>query len=107
MHDKYPRILTNHPGIYFYLDVSPANPKYVQAWSREAAAHPEPGTILVWDRIFCEFNADSTYVAKLQMVRDAGWMEDRQAEIASGADDRQLGDDPWHIFRSPRDIESR
>jgi hypothetical protein len=107
VHRDYPHILTNHPGIFFYLDVSPSNPKYVQAWSRDAAAHPEPGMILVWDRIFCEFNADSNYVAPLQAVYAAGWVEDNEAERASAADRPELGDDPWHIFRSPLDIHSQ
>jgi hypothetical protein len=88
----YPRILTNHPGIFYYLDISPANLDRVDVWSKTDADHPEPGVLLIWDPIYSVYNADPQRVVPLAEIRSAGWIEfqDGPPEI-----------DGWHFFKSP------
>jgi len=107
LREAYPRILTNHPGIYFYMDVSPADGRYVQPWTPEAVDHPPAGVLLLWDPIFAVYNADARRVASLQRVKQSGWIEDVVAERASHVNDEYPPDASWHLFRSPVDAQGQ
>ena len=49
---EYPRIMSNHPGVFYYLDVSPIDRRCVQPWGPEALDHPPAGVLLLWDPEF-------------------------------------------------------
>jgi hypothetical protein len=105
--EKYPRIMTNHPGVYFYLNVSPWDRRFVVPWSMENIQHPQGGVLLLWDREFCTRNSDPKLVASIQKIEKAGWVEDAGATNLSDANwadvpPRQLRfdqQDEWEIFR--------
>jgi len=123
IHDRYPRILTNHPGIFYYLDVSPADRRFVEPWEGTAVDHPPAGVLLLWDPQFSAVNADPDLCVPLRRVIAAGWINDWKAEWQSNANnpppwanykitpapakprDNLLPDTDmlWHIFRSSRD----
>lgn len=123
IHDRYPRILANHPGIFYYMDVSPADRRFVEPWDGAAVDNPPPGVLLLWDPQFCPVNADPKLSVSLERVMAAGWINDWKAEWLSNANnpppwanykitpapppprDHFLPDTPmlWHIFASPRD----
>jgi hypothetical protein len=95
----YPRLLANHPGIFYYLDVSPIDTRFVQPWSRDAVEHPQPGMILLWDPEYCLHNASAEYVVPLQTALDAGWIDQPNLDAVF-----RLSSDPsnqWHILLSP------
>ncbi len=104
---EYPRIMTNHPGVYFYLNVSPWDRRFVAPWSMEDIERPQTGVLLLWDREFCTRNSDPKLVATIQRIKQAGWVEDAGATGLSDANwadippgqlrfDQQ---DQWVIFR--------
>jgi hypothetical protein len=114
---QYPRVLSNHPGIFYYLDIGPADPNRVEKWRQENVDHPAAGVILIWDPVFAVYNADPNQVVSLQRVMSAGWVEDWRAEWKSNVNNPPPGRDGsaashnprllWHIFRSPIDAEGR
>jgi hypothetical protein len=81
--NEFPRVMCNHPGIYFYSDRSPWDRRVVQPWAPEAIDRPVPDVVLVWDREFCTQNSDPKLVASLHRIANAGWVEDRAAEALS------------------------
>ena len=82
--EKYPRIMSNHPGVFFYLNASPWDRSRVEPWSPEAIDHPPAGVMLVWDPEFCVRNSDPKLVAPLERLEGAGWIEDGKAAWGSG-----------------------
>jgi hypothetical protein len=78
-----PRVLCNHPGIYFYMNVSPWDRKYVEPWTRAAIDHPASDLAVLWDRDFCLGNSDPKMVITIEQIRQAGWVEDPAAEALS------------------------
>jgi hypothetical protein len=77
---SHPRILCNHPGIYFYMNVSPWDRKHVEPWTQEGVDHPQGDLVLLWDRDFCLGNSDPKMVITVDRIKAAGWVEDRSAE---------------------------
>jgi hypothetical protein len=71
----YTRILASHPAVFYYLDLSPADPERVVEWRRDLMQHPPPGTVLVWDPIYSARNANTARALSLDEVRKAGWVQ--------------------------------
>jgi hypothetical protein len=109
LREKFPRIMTNHPGIFFYLNANPWDRREVQPWARVAIDHPPPGVVLIWDPEFSARNADPMLVVSLKRVIQAGWVNDPSAELQSNVNDpdtplnQPVMKTPqmWHIFLSP------
>jgi hypothetical protein len=98
LHGRYPRILDSHPGIWYFLDISPTDPDHALYWSPENIDKAPPGTILIWDSIFGLKNADARLSIPLEKIRAAGWIEVHDTDsIIDHYDDEE----PWHIFLSP------
>jgi hypothetical protein len=110
LREKYPRIMSNHPGIFFYLNANPWDRREVEPWSPETIDHPVDGVVLVWDREFCTQNSDPKLVAPLERVRRAGWVEcEGAAELSDvNTPDVPVGQlefdrpDEWHVFVGSR-----
>jgi hypothetical protein len=127
IHDRYPRVLTNHPGIFYYMDVSPSDRRFVEPWLGTTVDHPPAGVLLLWDPRFSPVNADPALCVSLDRVMAAGWINDWKAQWLSNVNnpppwanykitpappaprDNFLPDTPmlWHIFLSPRDGRDR
>ncbi|MGD0767186.1 MAG: hypothetical protein ABSB42_03080 [Tepidisphaeraceae bacterium] len=111
---RYPRIMTNHPGIFFYLNASPWDRARVEPWSPDAIDHPPAGVLLLWDREFCTQNSDPILVAPLWRVEQAGWIDDPSSTSLSDANNPDVPpnqlrfdkSDVWEILRSPLDATS-
>ena len=107
--EGYPRIMSNHPGVFFYLNASPWDRNRVEPWSPESIDHPPGGVLLIWDPEFCTRNSDPRLVAPLDRLQKAGWIEDPLAAWGSavnGADDfpgTPANDSTrlWHVFLGP------
>jgi hypothetical protein len=106
---EYPRIMSSHPGIFFYLEANPWDRREVLPWGREAIDHPPPGVMLIWDPEFATQNSDPNLVVSLKRVIRAGWVNDPSAEMGSYVNDPSTPlNEPvlktphmWHIFLSP------
>jgi hypothetical protein len=75
----HPRILCNHPGIFFYMGSSPWDRRFVEPWTPEAVDHPASDLVLLWDRDFCLGNSDPKMVIPIDRIKAAGWIEDAAA----------------------------
>jgi hypothetical protein len=103
---NFPRILCNHPAVFYFLDQNPLDKKRSAAWLGENIDHPPAGVVLVWDPIYSIYNANPRAVMTLERVTKAGWVRDRRAELKSAVNDLLPADAfprQWHIFRSPLD----
>jgi hypothetical protein len=106
---SFPRIMTSHPGIFFYLNANPWDRRQVEPWARQAIDDPPPGVLLIWDPEFSIGNSDPQLVVPLQRVIHAGWLNDRKAEWQSDVNgagmplDQPVTKTPgmWHVFLSP------
>lgn len=112
---QYPRVMSNHPGVFYYLDASPWDRRFVEPWSGQSIDQPPAGVLLIWDPEFCVRNSDPKLVAPLGRVIEGGWVNDwwaqRQSNVnnppASEMGNAAMAHSPlvWHIFRSPLDAE--
>ncbi|MGD0463151.1 MAG: hypothetical protein ABSB74_11760 [Tepidisphaeraceae bacterium] len=106
---QFPRIMTSHPGIFFYLNANPWDRRQVEPWARPAIDDPPPGVLLIWDPEFSVGNSDPLLVVPLQRAIHAGWLNDPRAEWQSDVNGAgMLPDQPatktprlWHVFLSP------
>jgi hypothetical protein len=103
---EHPRVLCNHPGIYFYMNVSPWDRRFVEPWSPAGIDHPEKDVVLAWDRDFSLGNSDPKLVATVERVRAAGWVEVKSEEGLSDVNFADVPEgqlkwdraDDWKIF---------
>jgi hypothetical protein len=121
---QYPKVLTSHPGVSYYLDAIALRLPVTVYWSPGAIDDPPNGTILLWDPVYCTQNASADLVVQLDRVMQHGWINDWPAEWKSNVNnpppwanykisnppprpkDMSLENTPtlWHVFFSPRDI---
>src|SRR5206468_9893829 len=85
---RYPRLLVSHPAFYYYLDVSPTDRGHVLEWCKQTVSKNPPGTLLVWDPSYANFNSDRKRIVSLEEIDQAGWIEDFAAEDSAGRDFR-------------------
>jgi hypothetical protein len=99
----YPRLMSNHPAVFFYFNASPWDESRVQPWNPTALDHPPPGILMIWDPEFCVRNSDPRLVAPLDRLARAGWIDDSHSAWATGVNGPDPIRDPslcWHILLS-------
>jgi hypothetical protein len=97
----YPWIATAHPGILYYLDVSPTNGSRVREWRKDILEALPPGTILVWDPIYGIYNADAARSITVEELLKAGWKPLR----TPWSNQKTAG--KWKVFESaPIEVEN-
>jgi hypothetical protein len=108
---SYPFVMASHPGVFFYLDVSPNDATRVRDMNVDSVAHPPSGTRLIWDDVYAQYNADRYRVVTEDAIRKAGWTPD--PELQSVIDATILSQVPstdwygkfdapkWLAFKSP------
>jgi hypothetical protein len=75
---EYPYIAASHPGIFYFLDLSPAG-QHVREWRPGEFGNPPPKTLLIVDPIYAQYNADAKRVldpASLKNWRYLGVMNE-------------------------------
>jgi hypothetical protein len=70
----YPRVMATPPSVYYFLDLSQSDPNRGAAWGRENATLHTPGTILIWDPIFGQSNADRNLIIPKDEIERLGWI---------------------------------
>jgi len=66
-----------HPGVFYFLGVSPTAPRVVP-FTRGTLAHPPADTLLIWDRVYAQFNADINRTVSVDFLLSAGWTVKRE-----------------------------
>lgn len=94
---EYPTLISAHPAISYFLDISPATSQ----WHQRILADPPADALVIWDPIYSIFNADAARsITKDQLLRadwrtwEEGW---RQMD-----DDGPVSAGEWEMFVSPR-----
>jgi hypothetical protein len=102
--EEYPRVLAAHPGVCYFLDISPTGKLQTREWKRSTIEDAPRGTILIWDPIYGVYNSDAARSVPESAIEDAGWVYD---EIGS-----ELINDPdapdnerWSVWFSPENWE--
>jgi hypothetical protein len=90
----YPYICAAHPAMFYYLDISMIGPS-AREWNATTIAHPQPGTLLVWDSMYGISNADARRSIDKQKLLDTGWIIVDLPPTARAT---------WCIGLSPQDI---
>ena len=70
----YPRVMATPPSVYFFLDLSQSDPVRGAAWGRDQATKRVPGTILIWDPVFGQSNADRNLIIPQAEIEALGWV---------------------------------
>lgn len=73
LHNDYPRILAAHPGISYFLNVSPTDPQQMLQWDRHSVDSAPPGVVLIWDDVYSLFNSDANLIITQKQIAQAGW----------------------------------
>lgn len=98
----HPRVQAAHPGIYYFLGVSPTDKNRSVEWRRDLIAHPRPGTVLIWDWVYGTHNSDRERVVQPDEILQAGWIPIRVPLLEDGWTNRPS---TWMVFISPEPAE--
>jgi hypothetical protein len=91
----HPRLMAAHPGIFYFLDVSPTDRQRIEPWTPASLRSAPAGTLLIWDPTYPEQNASADHAITRQQVRDAGWIELPGPQLLR--QERKPGQS-WHVF---------
>jgi hypothetical protein len=101
LRDEYPRVMAAHPGVFYFLDISPTERLKTHEWTAANIAGAPRGTILMWDRTSGLFNSDKKRSVSEADIQTAGWIYDE--ETSDLINDEDAGDDiRWSIWLSPQ-----
>jgi hypothetical protein len=101
---NYPRVFTAHPGVFYFLGISPTDAMQTVEWHTSNVTNPPRGTVMIWHRVYGTHNSDAQRVVPLSDVLGAGWVPLPVARIQTGTT-AQPSD--WLVFLSPLDINGR
>ncbi|MGH7213982.1 MAG: hypothetical protein ACREIT_04385, partial [Tepidisphaeraceae bacterium] len=99
----YPYLCAAHPGIFYFLDISPTGPQ-AKEWHLKTIENPPPGTLLVWDSVYGVYNADEKRSVQLHFLFPSSWIpaaEHREVPLNFG----MMSDgNIWRTMLSPKTI---
>lgn len=95
---SHPRVQAAHPGIYYFLGISPTDKFRSTEWRLDLIQHPRPGTILLWDWVYGTHNSDRLRIVNPEEIIKAGWIPVRVPRVEDGWTNRQS---TWMVFVSP------
>ena len=109
-------LTASHPGVYYFLDVSPTDGTRTKEWNIATVRAAPPGVLAVWDSMYAMYNADGVRRVTEQDFLDAGWTRDEGAArelatppapagSAAGWDEAfRTPSSYWCVFRSPQSV---
>jgi hypothetical protein len=100
---NYPRIATSHPGLFFFLDMSPTAGYRVVEWRKDNIARPPKGVILVWDWVYGTHNSDDQRVITVEDLLRAGWVQIGVPRVQ----DTRPAPNTRLVFLSPFDVTGK
>jgi hypothetical protein len=101
LREAYPNVIASHPGIFYFLNENPTGAARRGGFTRGVIESPPAGTLLIWDPIYSERNANIEDATTLAAIACARWQPlgdfDR---ILNGTSARSDDASKWHVFRS-------
>jgi hypothetical protein len=70
----YPRMMSTHPMIYLFMDISQNDRQRSYSWGRKSVEKLPPGVILVWDEVYGTHNSSQDLCVSQADVEAAGWV---------------------------------
>jgi hypothetical protein len=71
---RYPRVAASYIALYKELDISTLDCARATAWKRDTVRQRRQDTLLVWDEIFGDHNADTELCIPREMLLANGWI---------------------------------
>ena len=71
---SYPRVMATPPSMWFFMDISQSDRERGLTWTPANVKACPPGTILFWDPVYGQSNADATLVMSREVVEKHGWV---------------------------------
>ncbi|HEV7299475.1 MAG TPA: hypothetical protein VGN72_08945 [Tepidisphaeraceae bacterium] len=110
----HPLVMASHPGIFYFLDVSPIDGTRVRDLNVQTITTPPPGTRLIFDSLYATHNADRGRVTTEADILAAGWLPDEELQAVIDAIAREAAEPTtapltghrtglatWRAFKSP------
>ena len=94
----HPRLMAAHPGIFYFLDISPCDRRRIEPWTPASLQSAPAGTLLLWDPIYPSQNASADHAITHDQIVAAGWQELRQEKLPPGEQTKV----PWHVYVRPQ-----
>ena len=94
----YDRIISAHPGIYYFLNINPTIDSRQTAFTRSTIEKVPPHSILLWDPIYSAQNASLEETSTLAAIERAGWIPLPEATAKLNA--IPTAGTGWKVFRS-------
>jgi hypothetical protein len=115
----YPLVMASHPGIYYFLDISPSDNSRTAYRDKRTIASAPPGILLIWDSTYGLYNSDSEMSIGVKDLLKAGWKPIRTFtdksnqpadvslinRLAAKVEDNKAA--TWYAFVSPRKRDGR
>lgn len=113
LREAYPLLTATNPGISYYVDVSPSDPRRCAEYKRENIIKGLNGVLLIWDPIYGLYNSDNRRSMDVSEILACGWVpvhrfSGRPTTVPATApvDPADRVND-WIVFLSPRDAAGR
>jgi hypothetical protein len=99
--DEYPHLLAAHPGVYYFMNISPTQRLESREWTKQTIAATPHGTILIWDPIYGVYNSDANRSVSLDSIENAGWaMDEQTSDLINNSNTPD--DECWSVWLSPQ-----
>jgi hypothetical protein len=111
---QYPRVMLCNPEVVYFMDISPSDPERARPWDLNTVRAAPPGTVMIWDAIYGQYNADARRSVHVSDILAAGWVPD--SSLAAALEhlpanhwerDAARANGPWLAFLSPRTASGR
>ncbi|HEX4793956.1 MAG TPA: hypothetical protein VH370_09200 [Humisphaera sp.] len=105
IHGAHPIIMASHPGIFYYMDISPVDQR-AMSFTQSSALTAPAGTLIIWDPIYAQLNATANHVVTLDELVKDHWTEISPPAVKgiTGPDARHS----WHLYvRAAGDIPTQ
>ena len=83
----HPRLMSDHPIIWYTLDLNPQK----KGGGKDRIREPEPGSTFLWHDIYSTHNADDRYIVPADLPPQHGWREVTPGDFRQG----------WRVFAIP------
>jgi hypothetical protein len=95
---SHPRLMAAHPGIFYFLDISPCDRRRIEPWTPASLRNSPASTLLLWDPLYPAQNASAEHAMTLNQVRASGWVELPQPRVSLSEGNEQN----WHVYVRPK-----
>jgi len=96
LEDHYPHVIAAHPAVPYFLHTDPNAGNRQDAFTAARIKSLPPGTLLIWDPVYCTTNAIAEDAFTPDQLRAAGWIEDPQ--LTSKLKENSTAK-PWIVFK--------